>query len=81
MPAVLLGRLGQQFVVEGFADIASPKRVGGLIEDGEDAEVVRVLGQIRHGDLGGDPVGEGGDGLPGDREVFDVGLGLSQPGL
>lgn len=38
-----------------------------------------MLGQFRCG--GGDPVGEAGDGLAGDREVFEVCLGLPQPAL
>jgi hypothetical protein len=40
-----------------------------------------VLGQVGRVGLAGDPVGEGGDGLAGDREVFKVGLGLPQPSL
>lgn len=35
--------------------------------------------QVRRG--GGESVGEAGDGLAGDREVLEVGLGLPQPGL
>jgi hypothetical protein len=41
---------------------------------GKDAGVVRVLGQVRRG--GQEPVGGSGDGLAGDREVLQVGLGL-----
>ncbi|MEU2212250.1 hypothetical protein AB0B95_33575 [Streptomyces hygroscopicus] len=37
-----------------------------------------MLGQFRRG--GGDPAGEAGDGLAGDREVPEVCLGLAQPG-
>lgn len=38
-----------------------------------------MLGQA--GCVGREPVGEAGDGLAGDREVLQVGLGLPQPGL
>lgn len=38
-----------------------------------------MLGQLRRD--GREPVGEAGDGLAGDREVLQVGLGLPQPGL
>lgn len=38
-----------------------------------------MLGQLWRG--GGEPVGEAGDGLVGDREVFEVCLSLPQPGL
>ncbi|MFG3137130.1 hypothetical protein ACGFZA_13060 [Streptomyces sp. NPDC048211] len=38
-----------------------------------------MLGQVRR--AGREPVGEAGDGLAGDREVFEVDLGLPQPGL
>ncbi|MFF5393149.1 hypothetical protein ACFY5H_33340 [Streptomyces sp. NPDC013012] len=38
-----------------------------------------MLGQVRRD--GWEPVGEAGDGLPGDREVFEMGLGLPQPVL
>ncbi len=38
-----------------------------------------MLGQFGWGR--GKPVGEAGDGLAGDREVLEVGLGLPQPGL
>lgn len=70
--------LRQQFVVEGFADIAGPEGARGLVEDGEDAGVVRVLGRVR---VGGEPSAEGGDGLPGDGQVLEVGLGFPQPSL
>lgn len=73
--------LRQQFVVEGLADVASPEGADGLVEEGEDAGVVRGFGHAGRGGLGGQPVGEGGDGLPGDREVFEVGLGLPQSTL
>ncbi len=66
--------LRQQFVVEGFAHVPGPKWSGRVVEDTEDAGVVRVLGQVRWD--GREPVGEGGDGLPRDREVFEVGLCL-----
>ncbi|GGX24222.1 hypothetical protein GCM10010341_51800 [Streptomyces noursei] len=36
--------LRQQFVVEGLADVAGPEGDSGLIEDAEDAGVVRALG-------------------------------------
>ncbi|MFK4213764.1 hypothetical protein [Streptomyces sp. NPDC030920] len=73
--------LRQQFVVEGFAAIAGPERTGDLDENSEDAWVVRVLGQVGRAGLGGDPVREAGDGLPGDRQVFEKGLSLPQSGL
>ncbi|MEU2353527.1 hypothetical protein [Streptomyces misionensis] len=73
--------LRQRFVIEGFADAAGSEGAGGFVEDGEDAGVVRVLGQVRRVGLDGNPVGEGRDGLPGDRQVFEVGLGFPQPGL
>ncbi|MGW2768834.1 hypothetical protein [Streptomyces sp. NPDC001275] len=47
--------LRQQIVVEGFADIAGPEGAGGLVEDGEDTGVVRVLGQVGRGRVGGEP--------------------------
>lgn len=50
-----------------------------MVEGGEDAGVVQVLGQVRRD--GREPVGEAGDGLAGDREVLQVRLGLPQPGL
>jgi hypothetical protein len=71
--------LRQQCVAEGFADVLGPQRSGRPVEDGEDARVVRVFWQVRRG--GGEPVGETGDGLAGDREVLQVRLGLPQPGL
>lgn len=40
-----------------------------------------MLGQVGRGGLGGKPVSESGDGLPGDRQVLEVGLGLPQPAL
>ncbi|GLV77870.1 hypothetical protein Shyhy02_58700 [Streptomyces hygroscopicus subsp. hygroscopicus] len=43
------------------------------------ARMVRVLGQMRRN--GREPVGESGDGLPGDCEVFEVGLCLPQSSL
>ncbi|MFF4829383.1 hypothetical protein ACFY20_42070 [Streptomyces sp. NPDC001312] len=56
-------------MAEGFGDVTGPEGAGGLVEDGEDAGVVRVLGQVERGGLGGDPVGKSGDGLPGDRQM------------
>jgi hypothetical protein len=50
-----------------------------VVEDGEDAGVVRVLGQVRRD--GREPVGKAGNGLASDREVLQVHLGLPQPGL
>lgn len=50
-----------------------------MVEDGEDAAVVRALGQVRRD--GREPVGEAGDGLASDREVLQVRLGLPQTGL
>lgn len=41
-------------------------------------EAVRVLGPVGRGGLDREPVRESGDGLPGDREVFEVSLGLPQ---
>lgn len=38
--------LRQHFVAEVFADVTGPQRAGGLVEDTEDAGVVRVLGQV-----------------------------------
>jgi hypothetical protein len=35
---------GEQFVVEGLADVLGPQGANRLIEDSEDARVVRVLG-------------------------------------
>lgn len=61
--------LRQQFVVEGFADITGSEGAGG------------VVGQVGRGGPGREPVRESSDGLPGDRQVFEVGLGLLQPGL
>ncbi len=66
-------------MVEGFADVLGPQWSGRPVEDGEDARVVRVLGQVR-GD-GRKSVGKARDGLPCDREVLEVRLGLPQPGL
>ncbi|WP_217135707.1 hypothetical protein, partial [Streptomyces sp. AC558_RSS880] len=66
-------------MAEGFADVLGPQRSGRPVEDGEDARVVRMLGRLRWGC--GEPVGEAGDGLAGDREVLQVHLGLPQPGL
>ncbi|GHJ26896.1 hypothetical protein TPA0910_13290 [Streptomyces hygroscopicus subsp. sporocinereus] len=66
-------------MAEGLADVLGPQWSRSLVENGEDAGVVRMLGQFRRG--GGDPVGEAGDGLAGDREVLEVCLGLPQPGL
>lgn len=45
-----------------------------LVEGGEGAGVVRVIGQVRRD--GREPVGKVGDGLAGDREVLHVHLGL-----
>lgn len=50
-----------------------------MVEDGDDAGVVRVLGQVRR--EGREPVGEASDGLARSREVLQVHLGLPQPGL
>lgn len=41
--------LRQQFVVEGFADVTGRQRADGLVEYGEDAGVLRVLGRVRRG--------------------------------
>jgi hypothetical protein len=71
--------LRQQFVTEGFADVLGPQRPGRVVEGGEDAGVVRMLGQGRCD--GREPVGKAGDGLAGDREMLQVRLGLPQPGL
>ncbi|MFB7113318.1 hypothetical protein [Streptomyces sp. NPDC056291] len=68
-------------MVEGFADVAGPEGAGGLDEDGEDTGIVRVLGQAGRGSPGREPVSESSDGLPGDREVLEMGLGLPQPAL
>ncbi|GAA0291159.1 hypothetical protein GCM10010302_32150 [Streptomyces polychromogenes] len=45
-------------------------------EGSEDARVLRVLGQVRTG--GREPVDEGGEGLPGNRQAFEAGLGFPQ---
>lgn len=37
----------QQIEVEGLADVAGPQGAGGVVEDGEDARVVRVRGQFQ----------------------------------
>lgn len=50
-----------------------------MVEGGENAGVVRVLGQVWCGS--GKPVGEAGDGGAGDREMLQMGLGLPQPVL
>ncbi|MFD6171114.1 hypothetical protein [Streptomyces coeruleorubidus] len=70
---------GSSSVVKGFADITGPQRAGDLVEDSTTRGVVRMLGQVRRG--GRESVSEAGDSLPGDREVFEVGLGLPQPSL
>jgi hypothetical protein len=64
-----------------LADVASPEGAGGLVEDGEDAGVVRVLGQVWRGRLDREAVSESSDGLPGDREVLEMGLSLPQSAL
>ncbi|GHB77105.1 hypothetical protein GCM10010377_79310 [Streptomyces viridiviolaceus] len=58
-------------MAEGFTDVPGPQRSGHIVEDAEDAGVVRVLGQVRWGSR--KPVGET---LPCDREVFEVCLRL-----
>ncbi|MGW7712395.1 hypothetical protein [Streptomyces sp. NPDC054771] len=75
--------LRQWLTAEESADVAGPKRAGGVVAHGEDAGVVPVLGMVRCGQLGGDPVDEDGDGdgLPDDRQVLKVGFRLSQPCL
>ncbi|MFF8712714.1 hypothetical protein ACF07T_14970 [Streptomyces sp. NPDC015184] len=73
--------LRQQFVVEGSADGARSEGAGGLVEGGEDAGAVRVLGQVWRGRLDRKTAGGSSDGLPGDREVLETGLGLPQPVL
>jgi hypothetical protein len=60
------------------SQMSRARRGAGLVEDGDDAGVIRVLGQVQHDGLGGDPVGEGGDGLSSDREVLEMGFGLPQ---
>ena len=67
--------LSQHFVAEGAAYVPGPQAAGRLIEGSEDVGVVRVFGQLRRGC--GEPVGEAGDRLAGDREVFEVRLGFA----
>ncbi|MEU1306779.1 MULTISPECIES: hypothetical protein [Streptomyces] len=66
----------QELEVEGLADVSGPQRTGGVVEDGEDARVVRVLRQLQTScwvdRLGRDSVGEAGDGRAGDGEVFQT---------
>ncbi|WP_455356668.1 hypothetical protein [Streptomyces sp. SYSU K217416] len=53
-----------------------------MVEDGEDARVVRVLGQLqafdRVGCLDWDAVGEAGHGRAGDGEVFQMQFDLAE---
>lgn len=75
----------QEREVEGLAEVASPQWAGGAVEDGEDARVVRMFGQLQPscwaGCLGRDSVGKAGDGLAGDGEVFQTQFGLTELGL
>ncbi|GLV76364.1 hypothetical protein Shyhy02_43640 [Streptomyces hygroscopicus subsp. hygroscopicus] len=67
-------------MAEGLADGLGSQWSGGLVEHGEGggSPGARAVPAGRRG--GGDRVGEVGDGLAGDREVFEVCLGLPQPG-
>ncbi|MFJ8111389.1 hypothetical protein [Streptomyces sp. NPDC096132] len=58
--------LRQRFTAEEPADVLGSQGAGRLVEGGEDARVVRVVGQLGRGC--GEPVSEAGDGLAGDRE-------------
>ncbi|MEV7406139.1 hypothetical protein AB0N93_37970 [Streptomyces sp. NPDC091267] len=68
-------------MAEALADFTGPEGFGGLVEDGDDAGAVRAFGPVGRRGLGREPVSESGDGLPGDREVFEMGLGLPQSAL
>jgi hypothetical protein len=47
--------LRQHVVAESLADVLGPQEVGRVVEDSEDAWLVRVFGQLRRGC--GEPVG------------------------
>ncbi|GLV79192.1 hypothetical protein Shyhy02_71920 [Streptomyces hygroscopicus subsp. hygroscopicus] len=66
-------------MAEDLADVRGPQWSGRLVEHREDASVVRMPGQFRWGC--GEPVGQAGDSLAGDREVLEVCLRLPQPAL
>lgn len=40
-----------------------------------------MLGQAGRDRVGGEPFADGGDGLPGDRQTLEVGLGFPQPSV